>query len=162
MKNRQLFDESVDALRYVFRVLGVSNVKQSDSDRVIGFLESQSRQLELPEDKIVHWDNTQLEMLKSKRLAETVVEKYNLIARPEFTGGLNSKKNIMSMIKHLITLRWLFSKKSSSTEGNSINQQSNPYSGIASLILGSLDVSPRRDTKLVGLSFTFHSIQQLF
>ena len=36
--------------------------------------------------------NTQLELLKSKSLAERVARKMNLLSRPEFGAGQNSKK----------------------------------------------------------------------
>ena len=55
--------------------------------------------------------NTQLEMLKSKKLATGVAERLNLLARPELLEGLKTKRSIVSTIKRIVTLKWLFSRR---------------------------------------------------
>ena len=97
--------------------------------------------------------NTQLGMLKSKNLAASVAERLNLLSRPELLEGIQPKKSPFSSVKNIITLKWLSSGKSAEEEKNP-QSQSNPYSGYAGIIQANLKISPRRDTKLVDVSYT--------
>jgi len=96
--------------------------------------------------------NTQLEMLKSKKLAARVAERMNLLSRPELLEGIKPKTSLFSTVKNIITLKWLLSGKSSEAEEN-LRTQTNPYSGLAGLIQSDLELSLRRDTKLVDVSY---------
>ncbi len=97
--------------------------------------------------------NTQLEMLKSRNLAARVAERLSLLSRPEMLEGIKPKSNLFSSLKNIVTLRWLFSRQSGQVEENQRNQ-SGLYLEYAGLIQGNLELLPRRDTKLVDLSFT--------
>jgi succinoglycan biosynthesis transport protein ExoP len=97
--------------------------------------------------------NTQLEMLKSRNLAARVAEGMNLLSRPELLEGIKPKRNLFSAVKNIVTFRWLSSRKSRRGEENSWSQ-ANPYLGYAGLIQDHLEVSLRRDTKLVDVSYT--------
>jgi len=97
--------------------------------------------------------NTQLEMLKSKNLAVRVAESLNLLSRPELLAGIQPKKNLFSSIKHILFLKWLFPGKKSNREDNPLGRP-NPYSVYAGLIQDNLELLPKKDTKLVAVSFT--------
>ncbi len=97
--------------------------------------------------------NTQLEMLKSKNLAARVAERLNLVNRSELLKGLQPKASLFSSVKKIITLKWLLSGKKSNEE-ESPQVQSSPNSRYAGLIRANLDLSLRRDTKLVDVSYT--------
>ena len=97
--------------------------------------------------------NTQLGMLKSKNLAASVAERMNLLSRPELLEGLKPQKSLFSSVKNIFTLKWLSSGENTKGKENP-RRQSNPYSGYAGLIQASLELSPRRDTKLVDMSYT--------
>ena len=97
--------------------------------------------------------NTQLEMLRSKNLAARVAERMNLLSRPELLKGIQPKRSMFSAVKNIVTLRWLISGKSKKGEENP-RSQPNPYLGFAGLIQDNLEVSLRRDTKLVDVSYT--------
>jgi succinoglycan biosynthesis transport protein ExoP len=97
--------------------------------------------------------NTQLQLLKSKALAERVARKLNLLARPEFGAGKIKKKGLGAGIKYIVTLKWISSDKNSQKKHINPLLPSNPYSGIAGGLLDGIEVSPIRDTKLIELSF---------
>ena len=97
--------------------------------------------------------NTQLEMLKSKNLAIRVAERLNLLSRPELLSGIKPRKSLLASVKHIVFLKWLFPGKKSNREENPLGR-SNPYSLYAGLIQDNLELSPKRDTKLVTVSFT--------
>ncbi len=96
--------------------------------------------------------NTQLGILKSRKLAVGVAQRLNLLSRPELLEGVKPKKSIFSSVKNIITLKWLLS--GSSTKEENPRDPSNPYSGYAGLILTNLELSPRKETKLVDVSYT--------
>ncbi|MFW6160944.1 MAG: GumC family protein [Acidobacteriota bacterium] len=98
--------------------------------------------------------NTQLELLKSKSLAERVVEKLKLLSRPEFDPDREKSKNIAASIKDILTLKWLSFKKKSKDEKTGSMYPRDPYSDVAEQIRNGLEVSPIRDTKLVKVSYT--------
>lgn len=97
--------------------------------------------------------NTQLEMLKSKNLAVRVAESLDLLSRPELVEGIRPKKNLLDSAKHIILLKWLFHRKGSDREGN-LSNRPNPYSIYAGLIQDKIEILPKKDTKIVALSFT--------
>jgi succinoglycan biosynthesis transport protein ExoP len=97
--------------------------------------------------------NTQLEMLKSKNLAARVAERMNLLSRPEMLKGIKPGNNFLSTLKNIVTLRWLFSSHDGGQEQGA-RSPSNPYLEYAGVILANLELSPRKDTKLVDLSYT--------
>jgi len=77
--------------------------------------------------------NTQLQLLKSKSLAERVSSKLSLPVNPEFGAKKASKENQSKASKQ--------------------SESPNPYSGSAKKILKDLQISPVRDTKLVEVSY---------
>lgn len=97
--------------------------------------------------------NTQLEMLKSRNLAARVAEKMDLLTRPELMRGIKPKKSLFSGAKNIITFGWLSSGKNDE-EARNPRSQSSSYLSFAELIQDSLEISPRRDTKLVDVSYT--------
>jgi succinoglycan biosynthesis transport protein ExoP len=101
--------------------------------------------------------NTQLQLLRSKSLAERVARKLNLLTRPEFGDSQKSKTDLIAGVKYIITLKWLKSKTDKSASQTSPLQPANPYSDIANLLLRSVEVKPIKETKLVELSFRFTS-----
>lgn len=100
--------------------------------------------------------NTQLRLLKSKSLAERVVQRMGLLTHPEFDPS-QRKKSFQKRLKDLVTLKWLFSKKKSAENGPEQNRIGSPYSSIARAIRNKITANPIRDTKLVDVSFTFTS-----
>ena len=97
--------------------------------------------------------NTQLEMLKSKNLAIRVAERLNLLSRPELIAGIQPKKSLLSTAKHIFLLKWLFPGNKASAKNNPQNR-SHPYSVYAGFIQDNLELSPKRDTKLIAVSYT--------
>lgn len=96
--------------------------------------------------------NTQLELLKSKSLAERVVKKLDLLSRPEFAGK-EKGRSVFATLESVLTLKWI-SKKKSNREGLPSRYRSSPYSEIAESIQGALKINPIRDTKLVAVSYS--------
>ncbi len=95
--------------------------------------------------------NTQLRLLKSKSLAERVALKMNLLGRKEFGAGEEEKKSLLQEAKKVITFKWLRSEKENN--GSNPGVPRNPYSDVVETVLGSLEVSPIRETKLVEVSY---------
>lgn len=60
--------------------------------------------------------NTQLELLKSKSLAESVVRNLNLLSRPDIVGG-KENRSFLSKVKDVVTLKWLFSRNGANEDG---------------------------------------------
>jgi polysaccharide biosynthesis transport protein len=110
---------------------------EEQTSRMLSIEESFGYQPRVVED--LRFFNTQLQLLKSKSLAERVATKLNLLTNPEFVGNRSSKKKL--------------------AENEKIKSQppSDPYSGVADEILQSLGVTPIRETKLVRVSFIHHS-----
>jgi succinoglycan biosynthesis transport protein ExoP len=98
--------------------------------------------------------NTQLKLLKSKSLAERVARKLNLVSRPEFAPGQASRTSLLAGIKHIVTLKWLSSKKVEKPTDQPPLSLADPYSRIAGRLLASTMVVPVKDTKLVELSYS--------
>jgi capsular exopolysaccharide synthesis family protein len=97
--------------------------------------------------------NTQLQLLRSKSLAEQVAKKLNLLARPEFGAGKKSKKGLVSGVKYVLTFQWLSSAKGQE-DGLNLPLATNPYSDVVALLRDNLEIEMVRDTILVELSFT--------
>ncbi len=97
--------------------------------------------------------NTQLRLFKSKSLAERVARKMNL-ASGLSPSGTSRKKNLITLVKDFLTLKWLRSKNDSDKEESTPVRQSNPYSGAASSIQGNIEVRPIRNTNLVEVSYS--------
>ena len=97
--------------------------------------------------------NTQLEMLKSKNLAIRVAESLNLLSSPELLAGIQPRKSLLASVKHIVFLKWLFPGKKSNREENPLGR-SNPYSLYAGIIQDNLELLPKKDTKIIALSYT--------
>ena len=98
--------------------------------------------------------NTQLRLLQSKSLAERVAKRLNLTSRPELSAGRKSKMSLVAGIKYILTFKWVSAKKGAAEPKPAGLPASDPYSGVAYMILGGIEVTPIRDTKLVQVSFT--------
>ena len=98
--------------------------------------------------------NTQLKLLESESLAERVARKMNLLSRPEFGAGKESKKGLIASAKELISFKWITPKKKSKDKKSIYLIPSDPYSEILKVFQGNIKVNPIRDTKLVEVSFT--------
>ncbi|MCK4263475.1 MAG: GumC family protein, partial [Candidatus Aminicenantes bacterium] len=98
--------------------------------------------------------NTQLELLKSKSLAERVARKMNLLSRPEFEKYKEQKKSFLAAVGDFLTFKWLKSKKDGANNRSKYLSQLNPYSEIIKEFQKSVKVKPILDTKLVEVSFT--------
>jgi len=98
--------------------------------------------------------NTQLELLKSKSLAERVARKMNLLSRPEFEKNKEQKKSFLAAVGDFLTFKWIKSKKDGANNRSKYLSQLNPYSEIIKEFQKSVKVKPIRETKLVEVSFT--------
>lgn len=95
--------------------------------------------------------NTQIKLLKSKSLSERVARKMNLLSRSEFGAGKRPRKNPLTMVKNIITLKWIkFGRKKKVENPNT----SNPYSGLAGVLQSNINVVQVPETKLVEVSYT--------
>jgi len=127
---------------------------EEESSRILSIDETLGYQSPIVRD--LRFFNTQLELLKSKSLAERVARKMNLLNRPEFSPD-KKKTNIFSLIKDVVTLRWISTKKKKKREEATSSYLQNPYSEIAKSLQKSFSVDPVRDTKLLKVSFTSSS-----
>ena len=87
--------------------------------------------------------NSQLELLKSKSLAERVAEKLNLVSNPEFGLKKDASKNPPS--------------QTATGGGAGAPPRIDPNSEIADAILENLEISPIKETKLVEVSYVHSS-----
>jgi len=101
--------------------------------------------------------NTQLKLLESNSLAERVARRMNLLSRPEFGAGKNPKKGLIASAKDLFSFKWITAKRKSKDKKSKYLIPSDPYSEVVKKVQGNIEVKPIRDTKLVEVSFTFHS-----
>jgi len=97
--------------------------------------------------------NTQLRIVRSRSLAGRVVQKMNLGARAEFQAGLGKKKNVLEMVKYVVTFRWLKAEKSPAEPELKGNERSELETEYATLLLENLKVRPVPETRLVNLSY---------
>lgn len=63
MKSNLLFELGTESLRTLLSALGYAEIKQSDLKVTLQFLLAMVNKLEVPEGKIVHWDNSQIELI---------------------------------------------------------------------------------------------------
>lgn len=98
--------------------------------------------------------NTQLKLLKSKSLAERVVQHANLQTREDFQKANRMRRGLFDTIGYIITLGWLRSGKKVDEQDLESPYVTNPYSDDALLIQKKLNIKAIRDTKLVELSYT--------
>jgi len=95
--------------------------------------------------------NTQINLLKSKSLAERVARKLNLISRPEFSS--KKKKSIINFLIGIISFKWISHEKGVKGRKSNSIFASNPYSNLAELIKNSIKVKPIPNTKLIEVSY---------
>ncbi len=98
--------------------------------------------------------NTQLILLESESLAERVARKMDLLSRLEFGEGRKEKKGFLTVMKNLVTFKWITPKKSSIDEDSDELILLDPYFNIVENLRESIDVSPVRETKVVKISCT--------
>ncbi len=98
--------------------------------------------------------NTQLELLKSKSLAERVAGRVNLSSPREPSASREQKKSLIGLAKDFITLKWVRSKKQQNDSTSEFAFQKSPYSGFALSIQRNLEVKPVQNTKLVEISYS--------
>jgi capsular exopolysaccharide synthesis family protein len=99
--------------------------------------------------------NTQLEILKTKSLAERVSKSMNLADRPEIQEMLKPKRSLISTAISFF-LR-LFKPPKNSTEQELetfIGDDNSP--NLSNFILDNLKVNPIKETKLIGVSYISH------
>lgn len=105
-------------------------------------------------DYMNYFFNTQLKLIRSRFLAERVAKSMNLRTRPEMQTARKSKKGLIQGAKNLISLKWIRSEKKSKQKKPEPWIHQDPNSMYASFVLGGLNVTPVKDTRLVHLSFT--------
>jgi succinoglycan biosynthesis transport protein ExoP len=98
--------------------------------------------------------NTQLKLLKSKSLAERVVQQANLQTREDFKQANKTSRGLFGTIGYIITLGWLRSGSKDGDQNPDSPYATNPYSEDALGIQKELNIKAIRDTKLVELSYT--------
>jgi len=97
--------------------------------------------------------NTQIKLIRSKSLAEKVVQKANLLSRPGFGPGDQPKKSLLGSIRSVLTFQWLRSRKNGDEQESDSLVVTNPYSGPARQLLRAISVAPVRETRLVDVNF---------
>jgi capsular exopolysaccharide synthesis family protein len=122
---------------------------EEETSRILSIDEAFGEQAQVFRD--LRGYNTQMQLLKSRSLAERVARKLNLLTRPEFGGNPASKGGFLGGLKRIITLQWLFSKKDAEADDPLFPK--NPYSRVVNGLLGGLEIGAIKDTKLVELSF---------
>jgi len=128
---------------------------EEETSRILSINEAFGDQAQVVRDLRSY--NTQLQLLKSKSLAERVARKLNLLSRPEFGAGRKSKTSLLAGVKYIITFKWVTPKKEKDEDQISPLLPSNPYSSIANSLLKGVEVTPVKETKLVELNFKFPS-----
>lgn len=126
---------------------------EEDTSRILSINEAFGEQAQVFRD--LRGYNTQMQLLRSRSLADRVARKLNLLARPEFGGGQESKRGFFGTLKHLVTFGWLSSGKKPGKENPLF--PANPYFGVVNRLLRGLSINPIKDTKLVELSYTLTS-----
>jgi len=95
--------------------------------------------------------NTQLQLLRSRSLAERVAKKMNLGARPEVRQQ-KPRRSLFGILKSFASLRWLRAAREPVSQPTEIAPESNDLSQ-AELVLGGLRIGPIPDTQLVEIVF---------
>ena len=96
---------------------------------------------------------TQINLMKSLSLCESVAEKLNLSTRVDFGFGKKPRKSLLTPMKEFITLKWIFTNNKDRSELRPINRE-NQYSQFAHMIVNGISAEPVRDTKLVNVSYS--------
>lgn len=96
---------------------------------------------------------TQLRLIRSKRLAERVVERMDLLSRTEYNPPAEKKSPLRS-IYDLVTFKWVSLKDKEEKQQQRPLYPSSPYSNMADALRNRINVDPIRDTKLVEVSYT--------
>ena len=128
---------------------------EEETSRILSINEAFSDQAQVFRD--LRGYNTQMQLLKSRSLAERVAKKLNLLARPEFGGGPGSKKGFFARLKYVLTLKWLFSIGGPKDRPENGLVPTNPFSRVVDGLLERIQIIPIKDTKLVELGFALSS-----
>jgi len=99
--------------------------------------------------------NTQLEILKTKSLAERVAKSMNLVDRPEIQQMLKRQNNLISTAISFF-LRLFRPPKETSNLGTEAFVGDEEYPDLSNFILDNLKVNPVKETKLIGVSYVSH------
>ncbi|MFQ6070957.1 MAG: GumC family protein [Candidatus Aminicenantales bacterium] len=112
-------------------------------------------------DYMNQYFNTQLRVLKSRTLAERVARRMDLGRRPEIIEARKGKKGVIQTVKdymvYIISLK--FVKKMLGGEKKEVAQppepsyRPDPYSRLAFIVLGGLDIEPVEETRVVKVSY---------
>jgi hypothetical protein len=70
-KNRELYNHASEVLANAFKILESADIKQSGAKDVVAYLRLQTESIHAPEDRVVHWDASQLELLTAHTVALT-------------------------------------------------------------------------------------------
>jgi len=98
--------------------------------------------------------NTELELLKSRSLAERVAKKMKLLSQPDSEEYGETKKGVLSKLGYLFTFQWVKSKRESEEKRSGGLVPNGQYAAATKMLQDNLKSSPIRDTKLVKISFT--------
>jgi hypothetical protein len=71
MKNFELFKYTTKILQYVFNILMLAEIKQSDLHQTIVYLNKQTNSIRLEKDRVVHWPNHLTSILTSATIELT-------------------------------------------------------------------------------------------
>jgi len=95
--------------------------------------------------------NTQLQLLRSRSLAERVAKKMNLSARPEIRTA-PGRRSLFGILRSFLSLRWL--RPAAGEEPSDLDfKPSNSDAALAEFVLDGLRVGHLPDTQLVDIAF---------
>ena len=97
--------------------------------------------------------NTQLRIIQSRSLAERVVRKMNLGARPEFLAEVEKNRTMADMAEYILTFRWLRPKGRPAEPGAGKTAGAEADALYAGRLLERLSVYPVPETRLVDVSY---------
>ena len=97
MKNRVLFERGIFATRELLHLLMYSEVKQGDTNRILEFINGQVSKIDVPENVVVHWDNTKLELMTAS--VTEITRLVLLIGKEVNTIRAGQRKSIKNFIK---------------------------------------------------------------
>jgi len=128
---------------------------EEESSRMLSVEEAFSDQTQVFRD--LRGYNTQMQLLRSRSLMERVAKKLNLPDRPEFSGGKGSKRGLLSRLKYVITLKWLFSAGGSKKQPEGVLSPTDPYLKAANALLEKVQITPIQETKIVEIGYAISS-----
>ena len=112
MKNNEIFEHAAATLRTSLEVLALATIKQSDVPQVVQFVRSQVSNLNVPKDKVVHWDNAKLELLTA---VTTELHRHVLLIGREVnrirSGQRKQMKNFVKEAQRTEEMNILLSKR---------------------------------------------------